>query len=250
MKNLLNYFENKLLKIFLLIILVVTMTCFLFSFTVNAKSSLDNILEQNTKRGADKIAYNIIKKLPQRGADLIIYEIDPVTNKSSFIVFIVIEEKTRKIKIYNLPFRNRVNIKIAEKIARKINNEKELDFIKANIIPFLGMIDIVDGIKVGREKIKMDRQKALQYLKEEKVSSAERLDRQANILTAFGNKIKKRNISLLFPELFLSFYNGFKKLESNLSYNEIFKYSSYFARYGSERVEIYYPGAKQNDLSP
>ena len=47
-----------------------------------------------------------------------------------------------------------------------------------------------------------------------------------------------------------SFYSGFKKLESNLTFDEIFKYGSYFARYGSDGVEIYYPGAEQNDISP
>jgi len=245
-----RYYRKQFIKIFLWSILVLITLFSLLSSTVNARSNLDNMLDKHTKRGAAKIAYNIIEKLPQKGADLVIYEIDPVTNKSSFAIFVVIDQKSEKIKIYNFPFRNKIDVKKAEKIAEEINNKKEIDYIKANIIPFLGMIDVVDGIKVGRKKVKMDSQQAFQYLMDENISSSERLIRQSEILTGFGNKTKEKNISLLFPELFLSFYSGFKKLESNLTFDEIFKYGSYFARYGSDGVEIYYPGAEQNDISP
>ena len=232
------------------VFLIVIITCFLLSMPINASNDLDSILDKYTKSGADKIAYNIIKELPEKGADLTIYEIDPVTNKSSFLIFVVFDNKSKKIKVYNFPFRNRIDIKNAEKIAKKINNKNEIDFIKANIIPFLDMIDIVDGIEVERKKVKMNSQKAYQYLMDDRISSSMRLRRQTKILNGFGNKIRDKNIALLFPELFFAFYNGFEKLESNQSFNNIFNYGSYFARYGSDGLEIYYPGAEKNDLSP
>ncbi len=191
--------------------------------------------------GAKEIGLQVRDKM-EKEADLVLYEVTPDEDRATFIIFLLVNDDHQRIDIYQVPLRNQVDIRAAEEIAQYINRGPIELYARANLLYFVDIIDIYDGVTIQTREgpIKMDSKRAREYMQiKEQAEDFERLKRQEEILLALEEKMFDSTNIFKFPRLVRELYTGLNRIESNITLWDGLQIGYYAVSYGLDQIQVY-----------